>query len=52
MIAIEALSTRNGMSSMTISTTVRPFADQPCSSRVGVKTCTFAVPCGRDIAVL
>jgi hypothetical protein len=52
LITIDALSTRNGMSSTTISTTVRPFADQPWSSGVGVKTCTFAVPCGRDVADL
>ena len=40
-------STRNGMSSVTISTTVWPAADQPCSPTVGVDTCTVAVPCGR-----
>ena len=40
-------STRNGMSSVTTSTTVCPFADQPCSATVGVKTRTLAVPCGR-----
>jgi hypothetical protein len=40
-------STRNGMSSVTTSTTVWPSADQPCSLTVGVKTRTFAVPWGR-----
>ncbi len=40
------------MSSTTISTTVRPLADQPCSSTVGVKTCTLAVPWGRTEADL
>ena len=40
-------STRNGMSSVTTSTTVCPLADQPCSETVGVKTRTLAVPCGR-----
>ena len=34
------------MSSVTISTTVWPL-DQPCSSTVGVKTRTLAVPTGR-----
>ena len=37
------------MSSVTISTTVWPV-DQPCSSTVGVKTRTLAVPCGRCAA--
>ena len=37
-------STRNGMSSVTTSTTVWPPADQPCSATVGVKTRMFAVP--------
>ena len=35
------------MSSMTTSTTEWPPADQPCSASVGVKTRTWAVPCGR-----
>ena len=43
-------STRNGMSSVTTSTTECPPADQPCSASVGVKTRTLAVPCGRDSA--
>ena len=38
--AIEVESTRNGMSSVTISTTLRPPADQPWSAVVGVKTRT------------
>ena len=45
----ETESTRNGMSSVTTSTTVCPEA-QPCSSTVGVKTRTRAVPCGRFAA--
>ena len=39
-------STRNGMSSVTISTTVCPI-DQPCSSTDGVNTRTLATPGGR-----
>ena len=42
-------STRNGMSSVTTSMTVWPEA-QPCSSTVGVKTRTLAVPWGRRAA--
>ena len=42
-------STRNGMSSVMISTTVCPL-DQPVVSTVGVCTRTFAVPCGRAAA--
>ena len=38
------------MSSVTTSTTLWPPADQPCSETVGVKTRTFAVPCGRYVA--
>ena len=34
------------MSSTTTSTTVWPLADHPSSSVEGVKTRTFAVPCG------
>ena len=45
--SITTESTRNGMSSVTTSTTVCPPADQPCSARVGVNTWTRAVPCGR-----
>ena len=40
-------STRNDMSSVTISTTECPPADQPLSAWLGVKTWTFARPCGR-----
>ena len=40
-------STRNGMSSVTTSTTVWPPAAQPCSDTVGVKTRMLAVPWGR-----
>ena len=43
-------STRNGMSSVTTSTTDRPDADQPASAIVGVTTRTAAVPCGREEA--
>jgi hypothetical protein len=43
-------STRNGMSSVTTSTTERPDADQPESAIVGVTTRTVAVPCGREEA--
>ena len=50
--AMETESTRNGMSSVTTSTTVCPCADQPLSATVGVKTCTFALPCGRSPASL
>ena len=42
-------STRNGMSSVTTSTTVCGDV-QPCSSTVGVNTRTRAVPCGRFAA--
>ena len=45
-------STRNGMSSVTTSTTECALADQPCSETVGVKTRTCAVPCGRLVASL
>ena len=50
--AIVIESTRNGMSSVTTSTTVWPPADQPCSGTVGVNTRTRAVPCGRVCASL
>jgi hypothetical protein len=45
-------STRNGMSSVTTSTTVCPPADQPCSETVGVKIRMLAVPWGRLAASL
>ncbi len=44
------LSTRNGMSSVTTSTTLCPPADQPSSASVGVSTRTRAVPWGRSAA--
>ena len=40
-------STRNDMSSVTISTTEWPPADQPWSALLGVKTLTLARPWGR-----
>ncbi len=43
-------STRNGMSSVTTSTTECPAADQPASARPGVTTRTAEVPCGRVCA--
>ena len=50
--SIVSESTRNGMSSVTTSTTEWPLADQPCSLTVGVNTRTCAVPCGRVPASL
>ena len=48
--AIETESTRNGMSSVTTSTTVCPPADQPLTETLGVNTRTAALPCGRSAA--
>ena len=49
---IETESTRNGMSSVTTSTTVCPPADHPFTETLGVNTLTAALPCGRSVASL
>ena len=48
--AIETESTRNGMSSVTTSTTVCPPADQPLPGTLGVNTLIAALPWGRSPA--